>query len=604
MPDSTTSPRGRLVALQAVLLTAFVLGLVAAAIQVGVQMTNALLLDRMVFTGRDVVWMAPIAWTVFGLAVAVPFAVLALALPGLAWPSISLACFAGGVVVLLLAPFEGIATWAAAMVGLGVGVQGARMAPTNSDRWLSRLRRSGLALAAAFALAALGASGWRALSERRALADLATPPAGAPNVLLVVLDVVRAANLSVYGYERSTSPILERLAREGARFDRAYSVAPWTLPSHASMFTGLYPTDLAAGYTHGMDDEPATVAERFHARGYRTAGFTANATYTGWDSRVDRGFERWSDYRRTWQQVLNSGLPWQTSMVRDLQEARSLREVWVALRYVPLRAPANLYFDQKRGHLVTREFLAWERSLQDDRPFFAFLNFYDAHRPRHSPPEIQRRFTGGRNMQVDRYDAAIAFIDSQMGMILDSLGARGEAGNTIVAIVGDHGEMLGERQFVGHSNMVYRDLLWVPFLLRYPGRIAGGTRVATPVSLRDLGATLLDLAGGRASPPRIPGTSLSPLLAGATSVAPSPVFSYAHRGNNVAARFPNATGPLFSLVIDSMHYIRHPTEELLFNLVRDPAEAHNLIGDPGLVAILASARQVVDSLAHADGTRP
>jgi arylsulfatase A-like enzyme len=603
MTDHVATRGGRWLALQSVLLTALVLGLVAAAIQVAVQMANAVLLERLVFTSRDVLWMAPLSWTAFGLAAAVPFAVLALALPRLPWPSISLGCFVAGVVLLLLVPFEGIATWAAAIVGAGAGVQVVRLAPTRSERWLPLLRRAGLGLVALFALGALGASGWRALGARRAVAGLPPADAGAPNVLLVVLDVVRAANLSAYGYERPTSPTLERIAREGARFERAYAVAPWTLPSHASMFTGLFPTDMRASYRLALEDGPATLAERFRDRGYRTAGFTANQTYTAWDSRINRGFERWSDYRRTWEQVRYSALPWQTAMVRELRSARSLREVWVAVRYFPLRAPTNLAFDQKRGHLVTREFLEWERSLPDQRPFLAFLNFYDAHRPRFAPPEIQRRFTGGRSLQFDRYDGAIAFIDTQLAAILDSLRVRGELDNTVIAVVGDHGELLGEHQFVGHSNMVYRDLLWVPFLLRYPPRIAAGAQVPTPVSLRDLAATLLDLSARSDSAARLAGTSLVPLVTGKAGAAPSPVFSYAHQGSNIPARFPNATGPLFSLVIDSLHYIRHPREELLFNLVRDGAEERNLAADPAFSAVVSAARHVVDSLARLEPGR-
>ena len=590
--------------MQAVVMTALVLGLVAAVIQVSVQMTNALLLQRLVFTSRDVVWMAPIAWVVFGSVVAVPFAVLAFVVPRLDWASISLACFAAGVVVLLLAPFEGIATWAAAIAGAGVGVQLTRLAPTQSPHWLPRLRRVGVGLAALLALAALGASASRGLSQRRAVGALPAAASDAPNVLLVVMDVVRAANVSAYGYARPTTPALERLAREGARFDRAFSVAPWTLPSHASMFTGQYPTGMQASYTRGLEARPATLAERLAARGYRTAGFTANEAYTGWDTRLGRGFERWSDYRRTWGQVLFSALPWQTAKVRGLRGAHTLQEAWIALRYTPLHSPANLWFDLKRGPLVTREFLEWERSLPDGRPFFAFLNFFDAHRPRFAPPEIQRRFTGAARWQIDRYDGAIAFIDSQLGVILDSLRARGEIDNTIIAVVSDHGELLGERQFVGHSNMVYRDLLWVPFVVRYPPRIAGGVQVATPVSLRDLGATLLDLAEGPDSTPlRLPGTSLAPLLDGTSDPPRSPVFSYAHKGYNLIGKFPNSEGPLFSLVADSMHYIRHPGEELLFNLVRDGAEEHNLIGEPGLAAVVAAARRVVDSVVRSGPDR-
>lgn len=585
---------------RAVLLSAVVLGLAGAAIQVVVQMANAFVFDRLVFTSRDVVWMAPISWTAFTLIVAVPVVLLALVLPRLDWRFLGFAALAGVVVLVLLAPFGAIATWAATLVAIGAGVQVARMMPTKSPRWPARLGRTATWLVIGFVVATAAGMVGGTVRERRTIATTPAADSAAPNVILVVFDVVRAANLSAYGYTRATSPILERIGREGATFDRAWAVAPWTLPSHASMFTGRYPTQLVANYRRGLEDGIPTLAESFRQRGYRTAGFTGNAVYTGWDARLDRGFERWSDYARTTRQVRYAGLPWQASKIDDLRTARSLRDIWIALRYVPMHSPTNLSFDQKRGMTVSDEFLTWQAGLPRDRPFFAFINYYDAHRPRFSPPEIASRFKGGPNRQFDVYDAAISFIDQQLGSVMDSLRTRGELDNTVIAVVGDHGESLGERNFVGHSNMVYRDLLWVPFLLRFPGSVGAGAHVSRPVSLRDVGATLIDVSGGT-MPEGFGGTSLAPLVTGSTAQPVSPVFSYAHQGLNLAPRFPNATGPLFSLVLDSLHYIRHPKEELLFNLVHDGAEERNLAGDPRFADKLLEARRVVDSIANGKG---
>ncbi|MBC7897773.1 MAG: sulfatase [Cytophagaceae bacterium] len=586
----------RLHALRVVLLSAVVLGLCGAAIQVSVQMARALLLDRLVFTSRDVIWMAPISWTLFTLAIALPIAAAALLLPHVRWDVIALVTFTIAAGLILLSPFGAIATWASMLVSTGIAVQLARMLPTQSPRWPIHLQRTAAGLVVAFGVASLIGVATRQLGERRAIAGLPAADAAAPNVILVVFDVVRAANLSAYGYGRPTTPVLERMGREGATFERAYSVAPWTLPSHASMFTGRFPTELAANYRRGLEAGVPTLAESFQQRGYRTAGFTGNAVYTGWDAKLSRGFERWSDYVRTARQVQYGGLPWQASKVSDLSEARSLRDAWVALRYIPLQSPTNLSFDLKRGTTVSDEFLAWQRALPRDRPFFAFLNYYDAHRPRFAPPEISARFTGGKSPAFDRYDAAVAFVDQQLGRVMDSLQAQGVLDRTIIAVVSDHGELLGEHEFVGHSNMVYRDLLWVPFLLRYPGRVPAGVRVSTAVSLRDVGATLIDVSRGQL-PAEFGGTSLAPLMTDGVKVPVSPVFAYAHQGANVADRFPNKTGPLFSIVLDSLHYIRHPKEELLFNLRTDSAEANNLAADPRFAASLAKGRRLVDSIA-------
>ena len=122
------------------------------------------------------------------------------------------------------------------------------------------------------------------------------PPPDAPNVLLIVLDTVRADHLSLYGYRRPTSPTLERLARRGVRFDEARATAPWTLPSHASLFTGRWPHELGVKWLTPWRGNDPTLAEYLGSRGYATAGFVANTLYCSYDSGLGRGFTRYDDY--------------------------------------------------------------------------------------------------------------------------------------------------------------------------------------------------------------------------------------------------------------------------------------------------------------------
>ena len=138
------------------------------------------------------------------------------------------------------------------------------------------------------------------------------PPATAPNVLLIVLDTVRADHLSLYGYRRATSPNLERLAKHGIRFEEARATAPWTLPSHASMFTGHWPHELGVHWLTPLGGNAPTLAEYLGSHGYATAGFVANDLYCSYDTGLDRGFTHYEDY------VLERLSPFRTARLVDL----------------------------------------------------------------------------------------------------------------------------------------------------------------------------------------------------------------------------------------------------------------------------------------------
>ena len=209
------------------------------------------------------------------------------------------------------------------------------------------------------------------------------PPAGAPDVLLIILDTVRADRLSLYGYGRPTSPVLERLATGGIRFDEARSSAPWTLPSHASFFTGRWPHELGVGWQAPLRSMSPTLAEYLASRGYETAGFVANARYCSYDAGLDRGFAHYEDY------------PFDLAHLRPLRTSILGEFAWNAAtwagrasglsRYNPvlrwLQAP-----DRKDAGAINDEFLGWLGRRGDRRrPYFAFLNYYDAHAPTSRP---------------------------------------------------------------------------------------------------------------------------------------------------------------------------------------------------------------------------
>ena len=280
-------------------------------------------------------------------------------------------------------------------------------------------------------------------ARRRAAASrLRCPPEvrTAPNVLLVVLDTVRADHLSLYGYGRETSPNLSRLARRGVTFEQARSTAPWTLPSHASMMTGRWPHELSTGINGPLDETHRTLAESLAAQGYATAGFVANATYCGIETGLGRGFAHFEDHELSLADVL-----WTSALGQ--------RVILQATFPPERRARGNPNdYHRKDAASIRRDMLAWVLR-QGDRPFFAFLNLYDAHDPYIPPADFQRRFSSGagsaadmailerwfisdkkkltsREIQfvLDAYDDGIAYLDEQLGLPLRRSGADRPAG--------------------------------------------------------------------------------------------------------------------------------------------------------------------------------
>ncbi len=356
------------------------------------------------------------------------------------------------------------------------------------------------------------------------------------------------------------------------------------------MFTAKYPSALSADWRVPLDDQHPTLAEAFAQGGYITAGFAANHFYTSWESGLTRGFVHYEDYRRTWKQVLLSTTFLQTnffwSIVHDLRPLHIARQ----LAQLDLRTQTMWTSDRKLAARVGTEFLGWERA-RGTRPFFAFLNLYDAHLPYDPPGEWHRKFAAEPN-ELDRYDGAIAYMDHEVGRILDELGRRGVLDHTVVIITSDHGEGFGEHGLEGHGNSLYRPELHVPLVIRYPAKVPAGQRVAIPASLVDLGATLFDLTGVRTSSP-IGGVSLTRSWASAT-LSLSPVVAEVSAGINTEPSAPVSRGAMRALFDSTAHYIRNGDGvEELYAYREDPDERRDVARtDTARVAALrAAARQ-------------
>jgi arylsulfatase A-like enzyme len=467
-----------------------------------------------------------------------------------------------------------------------------------------------------------------------------SPPAGSPNVLLVVLDTVRADHLSLHGYERRTSPALEQLAARGIRFDRARAAAPWTLASHATLFTGRWPHELDVRWMHPLGDWNVPIlAQYLGALGYATAGFVGNTFYCSYDSGLNRGFAHYEDYVfETFDTVRSAILV--DLVLKGLNRIGSFlapRFPMIPWLFPEELVPRKLAFGvRKQAEVVNREFLDWlSRQRQPRRPFFAFLNYVDAHTPYLLPVGVEGRFgpgprteaeyllldswarldklritQAGRDLARDAYDNCLAYLDAQLGELVADLQRRGVLDQTIVIVTADHGEGLGEHELFDHGQSLYRAEIRVPLVIVLPTRHRAQGAIGEPVSLRDLPATIADLVSpGTTSP--FPGRSLARFWR-----ADATVSSASHNGDVVLSelpapnpidpnhgRSPAYRGPLISLAEGDFVYIRNEGDggEELFNEREDKHELINRAGDAALFPVLQRFR---DQLRHANARAP
>lgn len=552
-------------------------------------------LHRFLFVSMDSVWMTPLANVILFLAAGVLLIVLRAILPGKLKPSpvLVFTTLAAFTILLMYGPLSRLAIL---VLALGLGVQVARMT-RRRDAGFDRLVRRTLPVFTLIVLAAgIGLRVWMATGERRSRGDAVARP-GVPNVLFIVLDTIRSWNLSVYGYHRPTTPELQRWMADGLRFNHALSTTSWTLPSHATMFTGRWPHELSADWLTPLDRAQPTLAELLSSEGYASAGFVANTTYTSYESGLGRGFGHYRDYPVTSAQViLSSGLG------RYLAGSRFMRRKL-------LRVSAED---------INRNFLGWLDGREAERPFFVFLNYLDGHGPYQPPAPYDTLFSEpgssvyienlredtparewtpiARQAALDKYDESIAYLDAQLGRLFAELKRRGLWDNTLVVITSDHGEEFGEREIFYHGNSLYRASLEVPLLVRLPGSVPAGVEVSSAVSLRDVAATVLDLAGAESSG-KLPGRSLARFWNGRLDSTVTDTLlmelSYSPR---LPRGTPIARGPMKSILIDNMRLISNGDgREELYDFTRDRKDSLDLVADPARRDALVSLRA---ALAH------
>jgi arylsulfatase A-like enzyme len=510
-------------------------------------------------------------------------------------PGLLFVCLFIGTYGLLPLLVKGLYSWSVILVAVGVAVQVARLSRGHSYAWDLLIRRTILPVTASVVVLASGYYLWPKWQERRALAQLAVVSAVKPNVLLVVLDTVRAKSLSLYGYDRATTPNLDRFGSRGVVFERAFSTAPWTLPSHAGMFTARFPHELNASWRRPLDGTYPTIAEALRRHGYATAGFVANYGYAGAFFGLGRGFIRYEGEKTT---VATSLL--NTSLVATGVHATQVLDSF--------RTHENL--DRKSAERISNDFLTWLDKRDMSHPYFAFLNYFDAHDPYLPPPEFAKRFSsspmrgflerkkldewspGEIQRLRDAYDGTLAYVDDQLGRLISGLESRNGLENTVVIITSDHGEQFGEHNLLGHAASLYGTLLHVPLMIVYPQRIAPGMRLRGAVSLHNLPKTILDLAG-LPDPFGFPGRSLMSdhLESEGDHLQTDIVLASVERAlSDYPDSYPGRKGRMKSLIFEGRHYIKNEGtgQEELYSL-DDPDELVDLSEkEPGRLLDLRS----------------
>lgn len=478
-----------------------------------------------------------------------------------------------------------------------------------TDRLLAfAVRRRGIRLGLELAAAALAAVVWGRPLDPSPLVDAVVtaipPPAGTPDVVLVSLDTTRADRLSTYGHERDTSPNLTALATDALRFTQARSPSAWTLPGHASMFTGLYPSRhgarLAGAWLEGQSvdgrrrvayplrADVVTLAEALRDRGYRTGAFVANFSYLYRDFGLAQGFGIYDD------------APGLLLRVRP-------HAVTFAQRF----APGFCLKPFRSAPEINAAALAWLDRAPAGRPVFLFVNYMEPHQPWLAPPPFDRwsrdlpdaRRLARRNLYTHavhdisaaeeafitaNYDGQIAAMDAALGDLLAALRARGRFEDALIVVTADHGELLGEHGQMGHiGRMLYEGLLRIPLVVKFPGTGRERGTTDAPVQLVDVLPTVL-AAAGAPLPPGVQGERLGEVTHAIVAEEEINPFLVSHYGDVYNRAVRVVYDGSYKLITTSR------SEQRLFDLAHDPTESIDLsTREPARVSALRAQLEAV-----------
>ncbi|HKW16335.1 MAG TPA: sulfatase [Terriglobales bacterium] len=455
----------------------------------------------------------------------------------------------------------------------------------------------------------IGIEGGKWVHERYLVRNLPAAAPNSPNIVVIVVDTLRADHLASYGYSRATSPNIDRLAQQGVLFENAIAPSSWSLPSHASLVTGCPVHDHGLGNVKPMPwfgwgssslNALPTLGEALHKAGYRTGAFSANRIYFTSNVGLGRGFIHFEDY---FDGVGDSFV--RTEFGREFARlymnrsekskfTRAFRDLglgsWLDKDSEGSGDYGGIYGIRKRADEVNRETLRW---IARDRrhPFFAMLNYLDVHFGYGGPVGYPKP-AWDHGTTIDEYDAGIKYTDDYIGQLLHGLDELGELKNTIVIVTSDHGESLGDHGLSFHGAALYWELVHVPLIISWRGHIPEGVRVGQPVSNLSIASTVADSISEKEN--SFHGPSLAEAWNGNSATLPYVTSELPQTNTIVAAdramqgKIPIATdGWMKSVVSPEWQLIVHEKYGgQIYNWRTDPHELNNLANtSPGRAAI-------------------
>ncbi len=554
----------------------------------------------------EILWISPIVNLLLFLVLGLVLATIGRLFPRI--PTLRVALF--------LFSFMAIVDWAGltgrvgpiAMLVLATGfgtVITGRLYPKSETVLSAAPRVVKLGIAATVFLLVAVEGGIR-LREQIATSHLPAASKSSPNVLVILVDTLRADHLSSYGYGRPTSPHVDAIAQQGVLFEDAVSTSSWTLPAHQSLLTGRYPHEHGPLREQPLNQSYPTLAQVLDDRGYRTGAFSANTDFFNRRAGFDRGFLHFEDYFYS---------------VADA----TYRTFWGRLvfhDYVGGLLGLDELPGRKKAADVNRSLLHWI-DRDHEKPFFAFINYFDIHSPyvpeqpyrdkfadraqvvqceatlaqRLNPlhrgtefDQLMRLSPACFQLQVDRYDGGISYIDDQIASLFSELASRGLDKDTLIVITSDHGESFREHGLVTHGTSLYRELTWVPLIYWWPGHIPSGMRIDRPISgTASLPATILDLLG-EPNQKDFPVPSLAQLW-NQPGISPDWPYPLSEMAQDlfIPPQYPAYKGWLKSITDPQWHLIVSQADPAqLYRYPEDRAESQNLVDSSQGKAVMSS----------------
>lgn len=384
------------------------------------------------------------------------------------------------------------------------------------------------------------------------------------NVLLIVIDALRADHLGCYGYERNTSPHLDAFAKEGVLFKNCYVPSSWTKPSIASLLTSLYPsTHGAISWGSALPGEVTSLAEIFKREGYVTYSYVANPNLKTIFN-FNQGFDFFDDY-----------------LMRDKLYYAALRNLQANLPVLKkITRKEFLFSDRDNIRLANARIIPWLEAYKSNN-FFMYLHYMDPHDPYSPSPPYDKMYPyvkGDSNSEnISLYDGEIRFADEYIGRLFEKLKSLGVYDKSLIVITSDHGEAFGEHNDKRHGHTVYNELLKVPLIIKYPGSAGANVRIEKQVRIIDIMPTILEVA-------HIPcdinleGSSLLTLLHGKRQMnfCEYIYVELDYNDNVMQGLIKNNEWKYIFTKKSILRNVEKMGQEELYNLIEDPGELNNL----------------------------